>query len=323
LLRYRELIAMQIRDKRYRRLIPLLWCLGVGALLLTFSISSPTAQAQALRKGHLEITNPLVNGNAQGRAGTTITLKGNNFDSNDTIHLYYTTNGDSGQCTNNGDPGDHGLQPFTTNATINAQDDGAFTQDVTWPDAANTPNTQYYVCALSDNVHALTTNSFTIMQSDATFVFSPNTLAPGGQVPVTGTKWLPPQTLTVSIGTGNNTTPIVSQTVTPGADGNFSVQLTIPDNAQPGTYNIFVVATGDATLKATKSNALTITQATPTPQPTTAPSPTVAPTPTPTATTGNTGGGGNALTMLIYALGGIGVILVIVGVVMFAAYSRP
>jgi hypothetical protein len=322
LLRYRELFAMQIINKRYRRLIPLFWCLGLGALVLTFFISSPDAQAQALRKGHLEITNPLVNGNAQGRAGATITLKGNNFNSNDTINLYYTTNGDSGQCTNNGNPGDHGLQPFTNNATINAQDDGTFTQDVTWPDTANTPNTQYYVCALSDNVHALSTNSFTILQSDAAFVFTPNTVAPGSQVTITGTKWLPPQTLTVSISNGDNTTPVVSQTVTPGADGNFSMQLTIPDTAQPGTYNILVVATGDAALKATKQNALTITQATPTPDATTAPTPTVGPTPTPTPAPGNTGGG-NALSMLIYAMGGIGVMLVIIGVVMFATYSRP
>src|SRR6478609_3532783 len=101
------------------------------------------------------------------------------------------------------------------------------------------------------------------MQSDAAFDFSPNTIAPGSQITVTGSHWLPPQLLTVSIGAGNNTTPIVSQTITPGADGNFSVQLTIPATAQPGTYNILVVATGDAALKVDKENVLTITQVTP------------------------------------------------------------
>src|SRR2546423_7864826 len=103
---------MLIMYKIYlRRLMPLLWCLGLGALLMTFFVSSPTVHAEAARKGHLEITNPLVNGTPQGRPGATVTLQGSTFDGNDTVNLYYTTNGDSGQCTNNGNPGDHGLQP--------------------------------------------------------------------------------------------------------------------------------------------------------------------------------------------------------------------
>lgn len=315
---------MSIIHKIYlKRLIPLLWCLGLGVLLMTFFVSSPTAHAEAARKGQLQITNPLVNGTPQGRPGTSVTLQGSNFDGNSNITLYYTTNGDSGQCTNNGNPGDHGLQPFPNNATVTAQDDGTFTQTVTWPDTANSPNTQYYICALSDNVHALSTNSFTVIQNNATFDFNPKTAAPGDTITVTGSQWTPPELLTVSIANGDNTNPLVSQTVTPGSDGNFSVQLTIPSSSQtqPGTYNVLVVAVSDATQKVIKQNALTITQ--PTPTPTVAPTPTATPapavTPTPTSTTGGDGGG---LTMLIYAIGGIGVMLVIVGVVMFATYSR-
>ncbi len=304
------------------RLIPLLWCLGLSALLLSFFVSSPTAQAQVAKRGQLQIT-----GTAQGHPGTQITLNGSNFDPNDTINLYFTNNGDSGQCTNNGNPADHGLQPFDNNATVTAQNDGTFTQTVTWPNAANTPNTQYYVCALSQNVHAFSSNAFTVLQqSNATANVTPASVAPGSQVTVTGSQWLPPQVLTVSIANGDNMTPIVSQTVTPGQDGNFSVQLTIPQTAQAGTYNVLVVATSDANLKVTKQNVLTITQATPTPAPTptTAPTPTAAATTTPSPTTGNTpttgGGGGSGLTTLIYVLGGIGVMMVIIGIVMFAAY---
>jgi hypothetical protein len=165
-----------------------------------------------------------------------------------------------------------------------------------------------------------------LQQSNATANVTPASVAPGSQVTVTGSQWLPPQVLTVSIANGDNMTPIVSQTVTPGQDGNFSVQLTIPQTAQAGTYNVLVVATSDANLKVTKQNVLTVTQATPTPAPTptTAPTPTAAATTTPSPTTGNTpttgGGGGSGLTTLIYVLGGIGVMMVIIGIVMFAAY---
>jgi hypothetical protein len=276
----------------------------------------------AARRGQLQIT-----GTAQGRPGTQITLTGSNFDPNDTINLYFTTNGDQAKCRNNGDLAGNGLQPFDTNPTITAQNDGTFTQTVAWPNAANTPNTQYYVCGLSPNVHALSSNAFTVLQeSNATANVTPASVAPGSQVTVTGSQWLPPQVLTVSIANGDNMTPIVSQTVTPGQDGNFSVQLTIPQTAQAGTYNVLVVATSDANLKVTKQNVLTVTQATPTPAPTptTAPTPTAAATTTPSPTTGNTpttgGGGGNGLTTLIYVLGGIGVMMVIIGIVMFAAY---
>lgn len=316
---------MSIIDKHaLRRLLPLCWCLGLAALLLSFFVSSPDALAVAAKRGQLQITNPLVNGTAQGRAGTQITLSGSNFDPNDTINLYYTTNGDSGQCTNNGNPPDHGLQPFDNNATIQAQNDGTFTQTVTWPTGANSPNTPYYVCALSQNVHALSSNTFTVMQSNAAFNVTPASIAPGGQITVTGTQWLPVQLLTVSVTSTDGSQTVASQTVTPQQDGSFTAQVTIPQTAQAGTYNVLVFATGDATLKSTKQGGLTITQATPTP----APTPTIAPTPThavtatPTPATGasTTGAGGSGLTILIYVLGGIGVMMVLIGIVMFMAY---
>jgi hypothetical protein len=302
-----------------RRWIPLLWCLGLSVLLLSFFVSSPSALAQTAKRGQLQITST-----TQGSPGTQITLNGSNFNPNDTVNLYFTTNGDQGQCTNNGNPQDHGLQPFDNNATFQAQNDGTFTQTATWPNAANSPNTQYFVCALSQNVHALSSNSFTVMQSNAAFDVTPTSVAPGGQITVTGSKWMPPQVLTVSVTTADNANTIASQTVTPGQDGNFSVQVTIPQTAQPGTYNVLVFATSNAALKVTKQGVLTITQATPTPAPTptTAATPTAAVTATPTTTIGNTPttGGGGGLTILIYMLGGIGVMMVIIGIVMFAAY---
>jgi hypothetical protein len=159
-------------------------------------------------------------------------------------------------------------------------------------------------------------------------------------VTVTGSNWLPPQTLNVSIVVGNSDAPpVVTQTPASDANGNFSVTLTIPTNADTRVYAVNVYAQNESTpeMTAVDYNAVTVTiapTATPIPTPTPTTAPTVTPTPT-TASTGitqtnNTGGpntsttnsGSSASPMLLVVLGGMGFLLVMAGIVLFVMYAR-
>lgn len=296
--------------------------LALCALFLSFQQDPSVAQARDNEQNtaRVKITRPLVNGMAVGHPGTKVTITGRGFGSNSNVNLYTTPNNDPGKCNNNnGDPGGNGLTPFTTNPTINAQGDGSFTLDTTWPDTATTQGTPYYICAISRKSQVISINSFTVAQT-ATITVNQTTANIGDSITVTGSNWLPPQEITVTLVPSNNDTPIATQTVYPGTDGNFSTSLTIPNNTASGTYSIRVSATNEPTLKASKDSALTISNGTPTP--TAAPSPTPAATPT-TTTGSNTGGSTlNSVTLLIYALGGMGALLIIIGIILFAVYSH-
>ena len=129
-------------------------------------------------------------------------------------------------------------------------------------------------------------------------------------------------------GAGNADNAIASATATPDNNGHFSINLTIDSNAQPGQYVISVTAPNEPTLtnQPNNTNIITVTaQATPTP--TLPPTPTLTDTPTPIATStpaGTTGGsnGNGGVTILAFALGGLGLLCVIVGGIMFAV-SKP
>ena len=148
---------------------------------------------------------------------------------------------------------------------------------------------------------------------------STNNVNPGDSITVTGENWLPPLQVQVSIvpsqAAGNTGNAIASATTTPDSNGHFSVNLTTNSDAQPGQYVISVVAPDEPTL-ANQATMITVaSQVTPTPATTPTPAPT--PTPTPTSNTGGSNGNGG-VTILAFTLGGIGLLCVIVGGIMFA-----
>jgi hypothetical protein len=145
-------------------------------------------------------------------------------------------------------------------------------------------------------------------------------------VTVTGANWLPSQQLNVSINSGDNGPAIVSNVVTSDATGNFTTMLTIPANAHPMAYSVRVYAPNENTPAMTKvlPNAVTVTLAA-TPTPTVAPTPvptTPVATATPPVSTGNGSDGTTGNTVLLFTLGGLGLLLVIVGVILFVMYSH-
>lgn len=318
-----------------QRLILLFWC--ITGFLFLFAWQSPSAYAASPQ---LRITKPSVNGVAVGHAGTKIRLRGTGFAGGHTLNLYTTANGDPGNCTANGDPAAHGLVAFDTNPSVQVQDDGSFILDTTWPNSASQATTPYYVCAIDQNgqnqnqgqgqggqsqQHALSQNTFTVAQPVAANLSSTN-VNPGGQVTINGSNWLPPQQVTVNIIDDTNLSgePLVSNTFTPHQDGTFNVTVTIPQNAKAATYTVQVVAVNEPTMKFSQGSALTIGQpATTTPtvtaSPTVTPTPAVTPTPTAGTTQGSTSG---AFTPLIYALGGVGIVLVVVGTILFIVFAK-
>ena len=317
-----------------------LYCL-VGLFILTYiqvssvhaagtTTTSPTATPQ------VTITLPSGANPAIGHPGTKVHIAGTNFPPSMTVALYTTPNSDPTKCISGADTAGLGLTSFATSPTIMSQADGTFQIDPKWPNSAAIATTTYYICAISSDptgAHAISTTSFTVAQAVAITITpqSSTPVAPGGQVTIAGSNWLPPQAMTVSIVSPSQATAIVSDHVTSDAQGNFSIALTIPSTAPAGTYSVSVIADNEPTMKLTQPNAVVVASAA-TPTPTPAPSPTatataqatVTPTPSP-ATGGNNGGGGgggSGMTILIFALGGIGAILIIVGIVIFATYSR-
>ncbi len=309
----------------------LLYCI-IGSLLF-FSALAPlpaSAHAHQALAAHLSLT-----GTTLGHPGTKVHITGTGFTPGSSVSLYTTATPDPANCINATNPVTAGLAPFSSSPTTTAQTNGSLAVDTTWPTSAATATTAYYICALSTTAKALSSNAFTVAQPVTIDAVTPANIAPGGKVTITGSNWLPVQPLDVAVVTGNNKAIAENNNVTPNGNGQFSVTLTIPANAQPQAYSVRVVAVNEPTMMLTTNNALTVMQpATPTPSPTTAPSPTPSPTsaptatatatPTPPASTGssNTGGGNTPFTFLLFALGGLGALLVVVGVIMFFVYSR-
>lgn len=303
------------------------------ALCLLVHLQSPFAYA-ANAQVTITLPSPPI-----GHPGTKIHMDGSGFNPGP-VNLFTTTSGDPARCA----PGAADLKRFLSSPTVNAQVDGTFSLDTTWPDNAATVGNAYYICAISPGtgITGLSSNTF-IIAPPATINVAPTSIAPGGQVTITGANWLPPQSITVAVVPPAQAAVIVSNHVTSDATGNFTITLTLPANTPAGTYSVSASADNEPTLKVSNAGILTVTAAptppptvTPSPTPTPTPSPTVAPTetstagPTPTSVTGGTNTGGNsngsggisASTFLLFTLAGLGVLLVIVGIILFVMYSR-
>ncbi|MBV8695078.1 MAG: hypothetical protein JO183_06275 [Ktedonobacteraceae bacterium] len=303
----------------------LLLCCSIGLLSLGVVLHAQEALAAAYGPTpQVTITQPNVsNAAVGGHAGTKVQIVGIGFAPiPTTVQLFTTTNADPAHCQ----PGDPNLTMFTTQPTVMINGP-TWNVNTVWPDNAAVPGNVYYVCALSLTNQVLSSNTFTAAQPVMVNV-SPTSVAQGAMVTVTGMNWLPPQQLNVSITSGDNGPAIVSSVVNSDAAGNFTTSLAIPGNARPMAYSVRVYALNENTPAMTKvlSNALTVMLA-PTPTPTAAPTPTPLPT-TPVATatppggTGTSTGGIMANTFLLFGLAGLGILLVIVGIILFVMYSR-
>lgn len=316
-----------------KHLFLLLYCI-IGSLLFFSALAPLPASAHARQVLAAQVS---FTGTTLGHPGTKVHITGTGFTPGSAVSLYTTANPAPANCINATNPVTAGLAPFSSSPMTTAQTDGTLAVDTTWPSSAATATTAYYICALSPTAKVLSSNAFTIAQPVTIDAVAPVNIAPGGKVTITGSNWLPVQPLDVAVVTGNNGAIAENNNVTPNNNGQFSVTLTIPMTALPQAYSVRVVAVNEQTMTLTSNNALTVMQAaTPTPSPTTAPSPTPSPTVAPTATatatatatppastgSSNTGGGNTAFTYLTFALGGLGTLLVIVGVIMFFVYSR-
>ncbi len=278
-----------------------------------------------------------------GHPGTRVHISGSGFPSG-SLALYTTPVNDPNKCTD----GDANLLPFENNTKVNVKGSGSFQLDSKWPANANNATTAYYLCAIDSNGNGtLSTTNFTVAQPVTLTATPPTTVQPGAQITLTGANWLPVQVVNVSTNIPvNGGQSFLGATATPDAQGNFTVTLTVPGDAPAGSYSIAASAPNEATqyMQIKQENAITIGAGTATPTATTTPTPTASPTVTPTATNGptptqqangggNTDGSGNAggggsitgggsnLNVLMIGLAGLGVLLIIIGVIIWAASS--
>ncbi len=305
----------------------------IATLAGTFSLPSSAVHAAGTQ---LTLSQPGTNVNPSligGPVGVKVRLDGTGFAPNVTLTLYTMTTNNPQNCKGGSNPNQLGLTPFGNPPTqVVTRGDGTFTLVTQWPGTANTPGATYYVCAPPQNQQGtLSSNTFTVTPTP-TLTLAPTSINPGGQVTVTGMSWYPPQALTLTISDANGNA-VFTTAITPDSNGNINQQLTIPTTVQDGTYTVKLAANNEQALSVTQNNALTVTgSATPTPAPSPSPtttptvtaSPTVTPT-TPPTTPGNGGsntGGGNSSNFLLFALAGVGALLVIVGIILFIVYSR-
>jgi hypothetical protein len=295
------------------------------------SLDTPTATTTTAT---ITIVQSGVNsGTASGHPGTKVQIEGNGFPAGDSVNIYATP--DTTKCaTDNTD----NLQAFNPR-TVTAKGDGTFQTSTKWPASSGQPGTIYYICAIDTTATTATisTTSFTVAL-DVTVATTTPSVIPGSTVTITGANWLPAQQLAVSITGSQSTNSIVSGQANSDATGNFSIDLTIPQNAPGGSYGVSVIAVNEQSLNTYKNNVITVnagnSQATPTTVATQTPTPESTATPASTPTTTNSGngtssggggassGGAQGMTLLIFTLGGLGVLLVIVGLIMFVSYSK-
>ncbi len=295
------------------------------------SLETPTATAA---NASVTITQPGGSSSTvSGHPGTKVQIAGTGFQPGSSINIYTTS--DTTQCMVANAPN---LQAFTPRV-VKANGNGSFQINPQWPASSGQQGTTYYICAFNAAAGTATvsTTAFTVAP-EVTVESATPSANPGDKVTITGKNWLPAQQLAVSITSNQGANSIVSgQTVSNQLDGSFSIELTIPQGVQGGSYGVSVVAVNEQSLNTSRDNIITITagsQATPTV--TATPSPVATPTEEATATLAATptavasGGGGTntpgsgipPLTLLMFTLGALGIILVIVGLIMFVSYSR-
>jgi len=290
-------VASARRPRRATLIFTLFVVLGGLALLHT----SPVALAHAGREAHTARAasgGPVVNwassmiyagqnnGNPEGPVGELAEVVGSGFTVGASVNLILAP-GDS-----SGDPTvcQSGAIPLGSDITV--QNDGTFTFSFTWPNTANAGD--YSVCALNPSdgsvltgadggpFHVLSANQPTIQVSNAS-------VAAGNAITVTGSNWLPPQPVSVLIGTCHNcgASPIVNATPNSDSNGAFSVLLAIPAGTAPGSYVASAFTTNNDVLDVGLTGGavpLTVTAAAPVATATTQATPT-------TAATTTTGGG--------------------------------
>ena len=297
--------------------------------LVGLSLLAPLQPTPAHAAGQVQITAPMVEGAPIGHVGTPVTIAGTGFDNQPQVLLFVTTNADPGQCNPGTAPG---MTPFSpSTAPIQG---GAFLVNATWPANAATPTTPYYICAIVGTTGTLSSNAYTVAQ-DVSITLSQPDIKPGDQVTVTGANWVPSQGVNISI-LNSGGSPILTQTAQSSNDRNgaFSVTFSIPSTTAPGTYSVLAYAPGNPSEHMKATAQLTIAEASPTataePSPTATEeevtptpeaSPTAAVTPTPTSTTSSSGGT-SPISILIYVFGGIGIVLVIVGAILYIVFSK-
>jgi len=238
-----------------------------------------------------------------GHPGTKVDITGQNFPPSSSVSLYTTMN--PNQCRAGG-----ALTQFTSRPVENVQADGSFDLQTTWPSTAGQSGTAYYVCAISSAGGVASGQTFSVAQK-VTVSASTNSVNPGDSITITGDNWLPYNLqLQVSVvpnqGAGS-ANAIASTNATPDSNGHFSVNLTIDKNAQPGQYVVNVAAPDEPTLTNQPSGTMITVNGQATPTPTSAA----------TSTKGGSNGNGG-VTTLAFILGGLGLLCVIVGGVMFA-----
>lgn len=338
-------------NKAVMKCFAVLWCGLIGLILfyivLPVAPRTAYAQAQATPTATTTTGTPTVSftvpgaSSLTGHAGTKVTVTGQGFSLGTTGTMptvtVYATPGPQ-QCVNGGTL--YSLAPNV--ATL--QSDGSFTLDARWPHGSGVgsppedPGTSYSICVISaiGNQSAVSTQTFTVAPA-LTATPSKTSLNPGDSLTIIGTNWTPPEPLTVSLVSSMGQT-VAQQTITPEQTGNFNVPLTLDANVTPGQYTLKVVTASDAQGPQYQNpNPITV-NALATPTPTAGPSPTATattvPTPTPTSAPATTGTGGNdgssqggsgssGMTVFIFILGGLGVLMVITGLVMFAVSSLP
>jgi hypothetical protein len=294
------------------------------------SLETPTATAA---NSSVIITQPGGSGDTvSGHPGTKVQIAGTGFQPGSSINIYTTS--DTTQCTADNAPN---LQAFTPRV-VKANGNGNFRINPQWPASSGQQGATYYICAFNaaTGTATVSTTAFTVAP-EVTVESAVPSANPGDKVTITGKNWLPAQQLAVSITSNQGANSIVSgQTVSNPPDGSFSIELTLPQGVQGGSYGVSVVAVNEQSLNTSRDNIITITassQATPTitatPSPTATPTQeataTPAPTPTVVASGGSTstpGSGIPPLTLLMFTLGALGIILVVVGLIMFVSYSR-
>lgn len=310
-----------------------LFICGIASILLLSYFFSPLVLAAQARPaaGTGSVSISLTGGGpVVGHPGTAVKISGQNFTPNTSVTLYLTADGDPANCV----PNQAGLLPFGSLAAPTVTASGSFvTKDAKWPDNAANANSSYFVCAIGSNPDGTTTTAvsqtpFVVAQAVTIDSIDPQTVNAGGTVTVKGKFWLPVQNLKVSIAQPD-AQPVVSKTVkSTGQEGQFTAALTIPGDALPGTYVVSVYAVNEQTPAMTKTQTgLNVQEAPkPTATPTTAPTATAVPSPTvDTGTPPVSSGGGDAggiATLLIYTLGGLGVVMVIVGITMLIVYRK-
>jgi hypothetical protein len=264
-------------------------------LLVTLAPSSPTFAANAI----IHWDSSMIyagqnNGNPWGPVGENALVHGENFPSNRQLSILLAPGN-----SNNGPS--VCKSPVATVGNVTTSDAGTFELHFSWPAAAGSVNDTYSICSIlasgTGGVASFRDDGpFTVLSSNAPGIsVAPASLNPGSSVTVSGQNWVPPQQVSITI-TGSNQLASATTTSSGLNSGTFSVNISIPSGAQPGSYvvsadtsnNLLHSGTQNINIALAPTPTATAT-ATPTATPTDTPSATDTPNATSTASTSSTG----------------------------------